>query len=358
MGNKKGLENIQIRHLHVLLSYHLGFSYFFYQYVMAFGGDAVVYWNLNGPLADPNATGWWDYFGIGYPFMYWLNYIPSRFLGWDMLSGFFLYAMLSFLGFRWLFIRLIREYDGKKVFWGIPWPVYFLYLPNLHFWTGGIGKEALCFVAIILILQHIDQQKWASGLLGLFLIFMVRTYLAWLVLISFGIAALLFGPSKKYQLQWGIPCIMAALAAFPALLWYVGMDHFNLEGIQQIIHQQFSLLSGKDVGSSVPMADYAWPMRLFTYWFRPLLLDAHNITSFLASLENLILLTGTTGLALTVKWHRWKPLPLYLKFGIVLFLASSLVYINILSNLGIIMRMKSLFMLFPLLVGAGMMKKE
>ncbi|WP_137402921.1 hypothetical protein [Echinicola rosea] len=358
MGSKKGLEAIQIHHLHGLLLYHLGFSYFFYRYVIAYGGDAIVYWHLNGPLANPNATGWWDYFGVGYPFMYWLNYVPSRFFGWDMLSGFFLYAMLSFLGFRWLFIRLIREFEGEKVFWGIPWPVYFLYLPNLHFWTAGIGKEAVCFFALMLIIRGIDQKKWAGGLLGIFLIFMTRTYLAWLVLISFGISTILFANTKKARLRWGIPCILMAIAAFPALLWYVGMEHFSFDAIQQIIRQQFAMLSGKGVGSSVPMADYSLPMRLFTYWFRPLLVDAHNTTSFLASIENAILLVVFIGLSIKSRKSRWKNLPLFLKFGLIIFLTSSLVYMNILSNLGIMMRMKSLFMLFPLLAGAWMVKEE
>ncbi|AWW32080.1 hypothetical protein DN752_19140 [Echinicola strongylocentroti] len=358
LGKKHGCTPQQTLHLHILLIYHLGFSYFFYRYVMAFGGDAIVYWNLNGPLANPDANGWWDYFGIGYPFMYWLNYIPSRYFGWDMLSGFFLYSMLSFIGFRWLFLKLTTDHQGMKPFLGLPWPVYILYLPNLHFWTGGIGKEALCFFALVLIMKGISQQKWTGAFIGLVLIFMVRTYFAWLVLISFGGAALLFGPSKKYRLWWGISCSLLALAAFPALLWYVGMEHFSLAAIQQIIQQQFSMLSGKGVGSSVDMADYSFLMRLFTFWFRPLFWDAHNITSFLASIENLILMVGITTMIIKSQWRNWQSLPLFLKFGLLLFFASSLVYMNILSNLGIMMRMKSLFMLFPLLAGAWMVKKE
>ncbi|QDH79821.1 hypothetical protein FKX85_12570 [Echinicola soli] len=358
LGRKNGFTFQQTAHLHILLVYHLGFSYFFYRYVTAFGGDAIVYWNLNGPLANPDANGWWDYFGIGYPFMYWLNYIPSRYFGWDMLSGFFLYAMLSYTGFRWLLIRLTRDYQGMKSFLGLPWPVYILYLPNLHFWTGGIGKEALCFFALVLIIMGISKKKWTGALIGILLIFMVRTYFAWLVLISFGFAALLFGSSKKYKFRWGISCILVALAAFPALLWYVGMEHFSLEAIQQIVHHQFSMLSGKGVGSSVDMANYSFFMRLFTFWFRPLFLDAHNTTSFLASFENLILMGGFLAMAIKSKRSNWKDLPLFLKFGLILFLASSLVYMNILSNLGIMMRMKSLFMLFPLLAGAWMVKRE
>ena len=41
-------------------------------------------------------------------------------------------------------------------------------------------------------------------------------------------------------------------------------------------------------GSGVDMSSYSLPMKLFTFWFRPLFVDAPNVLGIIVSVENLI----------------------------------------------------------------------
>lgn len=341
--------------LQALMVWHIGISFFFHAYIQRFGGDSIVYWNLNGPLAAVDAEGWWDYFGIGYPFMYWLNYIPSKLWHWDILAGHLIYGWLGYWAMRMLFLQLISLGRSSWRFLDTPWYAFLLFLPNLHFWTAGIGKEALCLLALACVFRGLQRPQFLYLAFGIGLIFMVRTYLAWLVLLALGLSLLPLWRQHRWARVYAASCLVLAISAFPLLFWYLGLGEISLASAQEIIARQFAMLGGQGVGSAVDMASYSQPMRLLTFWFRPLFLDAHNFTAYLASAENLLLVLLYMILPFTISWTQWKKAPISYGFGLILFLLISLLYANILSNLGIMMRMKSLFILFPIFWGGFLM---
>ncbi len=63
LARKENMSRTWTIHLQLMLAYHLGFSFVFYQFILDNGGDSLGYWNLTGPLADPNGDSWADYFG-------------------------------------------------------------------------------------------------------------------------------------------------------------------------------------------------------------------------------------------------------------------------------------------------------
>ncbi|GAB3665049.1 hypothetical protein GCM10028791_40770 [Echinicola sediminis] len=127
-----------------------------------------------------------------------------------------------------------------------------------------------------------------------------------------------------------------------------------------LMKSQFNMLSGSRVGSSLDMANYNLIERLISYWFSPLIMYSSGIFGSIASMENLLVLVLFIGMSITAKVKKWSAIPFYLKFGLVLFVISSLVYANILANMGIMMRMKSIYMLFPIfmLIGLGNVKES
>ncbi|WP_200977046.1 hypothetical protein [Echinicola sp. 20G] len=358
LGKEGILPTKAVGHLHSLLVIQLIFAFIYHQYVEANGGDAVAYWNLNGPLANPDAQGWWDYFGIGYPFMYWLNYIPSSYLSWDILTGNLLYSLLGFLGFRYLFLLLYKHFKTAKFIFGVPWAVLLLYLPNLHFWTAGVGKEALCFFSLALCLWGLDRRSLTYIVLSTALVFMVRPYLAWVFIFCLGMAAVFFDSSFKKGKLIGGGLLLLSLGAIPLLFVHVGVDSFDIEGIHSFIGRQFNMLSSERVGSRVPMSNYSLVERLGTYWFRPLFFDAYNWSTHIASMENAVFILMLIAVSFRTKLANWTAAPFLMKFGILLFLVTTLLYANTLGNLGIMMRMKSLYMLFPLILIGSMRERK
>lgn len=76
----------------------------------------------------------------------------------------------------------------------------------------------------------------------------------------------------------------------PIIIDYVGLDSdVNSEDIIEYIDKRQSYY--QNTGSGVDIASMSLPMQLFTYIARPLPFEAHNITSLLASLDNMIILS-------------------------------------------------------------------
>ncbi len=336
-------------HLQLVLAYHLVLSLVFYHYIMENGGDSLGYWNLTGPLADPNGDSWGDYFGSGYLFMYWLNYIPYKVWNWTFLTGNLLYALVSFWGWRYLY-QLAYKYFPETYKKGIfPLVMLVFYLPNPHFWTAGVGKEALCFWGLAALIFALDRpfKRYFLGLGAFLFLVMVRPYLGWLVLLGFGLVGLLEWKRENYKQKIGaMVALGAAFWALPIALLYSGVEDLAWQEIPSLIQGQLAFLSGEGVNSAVDMWSYSPFLRLFTYWFRPLFWDAHHHLAYFASFENAIYLISLLFLLYHFKLKNWVKMPFALKFGMMVFLLTSMLYAHILGNLGIMMRMKSVYIPF------------
>src|SRR5690606_40547964 len=93
-------------------------------------------------------------------------------------------------------------------------------------------------------------------------------------------------------------------------------DPSSMESFEALANAQIDYLNRGSVGSAVDLGSYSWPMRMFTYLFRPLFFDAHNFTSFLASFENLIYLILSIVVIVEVKMYKaWKAMPTVVKSG-------------------------------------------
>jgi hypothetical protein len=125
----------------------------------------------------------------------------------------------------------------------------------------------------------------------------------------------------------------------------------NLQDSENLI-EDFQAASQKNAddlstaGSGVDMSSYPLPLKLFTFWFRPLFVDAPNMLGFITSVENLIylLLFGKIIRKDFIKFI--KNSPSLVKMSLVIFFTASLAMTFVMSNLGIIMRQKTMVMYF------------
>lgn len=94
------------------------------------------------------------------------------------------------------------------------------------------------------------------------------------------------------------------------------------------------------------MSSYPLPLKLFTFWFRPLFLDAPNLLGLITSVENLIYLLLFFKILKKdfIKFIRKSPA--LVKMSLVIFFTASFAMTFVMSNLGIIMRQKTMVMYF------------
>lgn len=334
----KGLNfTILLYHYHVLIGFYYGW--------FAQGTDTTFYWNLGDRFRAFEFESWFDTYGTHNNFVFFLNYPFSKVLGLDFWTGTFLYSSVSAWAFVLLFISGNEMFKMDKIrFLGIHiWP-YILFLPSLHFWSSGIGKDSLVFLFIAMFFYGIrDMRKYfILVVISLFLLYHVRPHMAFIVIISAGF--MLFSASKihfSYKIIFFTLSSLGLVFIYGDVLEFLKIDEVNTENLEALFDKSSSNLSYGN--SFVDMSSYPLPLKLFTFWFRPLFFDAHNFSSFLNSIENLIfLMLAGKIFSLINPIKGYSIAPFHLKIMLWAFLISSIAFASALSNFGIMVRMKNM----------------
>ena len=349
--NQAKLPTFYRRTTWILFGYHLLFSAIFHHYILRHGGDSVRYWNLSAD-ASQGAVTWMEHWGLSTFFVQWFNYLPSRVVGLSYGSGNVLYACISFLGFSKLILLGYQAWGERNGHWMSRTWVLLLFLPNIHFWTAGVGKEALLWVGLVYAVAFFqDFRRYSSGSLAVLLSFAVRPLNGAILLILLGIR-LFTTKSSKLRGKWiwvGLLVLLIAGAGY-RLLYQTHMPSLTLSALEEFSKGQFAFLEGFRAGSEFPMHTYSWPRRVWTIAFLPLDSGNGSIWHIAAAVENgfsllLLVLAGVSWIGAGVK----ASIPRFLIYGMAVGIFLILAYGLTLNNLGIIMRMKSVYMLFFLL---------
>ena len=350
---KNGLPDKYVRHLHFLLFYHLFFSVFYTWYVINFGGDSLGYWLISTmeqvKIKDPS---WMKYFGEGTTFIIWLTFIPSKILGLSYITGNIVFGFLGFIGIRYIYVLVAVHFPANYHILGIPlFPVIFFF-PNLHFWSSGVGKDAVCFWGIawfLFALQNVKDRWWQAAV-AFFFVYMTRPHIGLALIIGSGLAVLLGSEIKR---QYKIPLVLLVITVASMIssntLEALKINDFSMETLEMFSEQKSDHLNSERVGSRINLGEYSWPIRLFSYLFRPLFFDAHNIMAFLSSFENITYLWLSFFIYRNWSAEAIRDMPLFIKAAMITFLPVTIALMNALSNSGIAMRMKNMLMIYFLL---------
>jgi len=326
---------------------------FFTWYILNYGGDSQGYWRfgMQQVLIRGEET-WFSYWGTSTTFILWLCYVPAKLLGLSYMTGNILFGFLGFIGIRYIFIMVANLFPANHNVLNIPlFPTVFYFL-NLHFWTAGVGKDAICFWGIAWFLFALQnyKQRWWQGLIALFFVYMARPHMGQ-ALIGGSALAILLGSEVKFhfKIAMGLAAAIGTFLLLDSTAEFLKVDELSIEALTEKSTTTSRNLSGKAVGSAVDISSYSFPMKLFTYMFRPLFVDAHNFVALFSSFENILYLW----LSLFI-YRNWTPeairdMPLFIKAGMITFIPVALAFSNSLSNLGVIMRMKNMTMIYFLL---------
>jgi hypothetical protein len=130
---------------------------------------------------------------------------------------------------------------------------------------------------------------------------------------------------------------------------FANIDGDNiLESFDQFSeHRAFELAKA---GSGLDTSNYPLILKLFTFWFRPLFIDAPGPMGLVVSFENLFYLLLAAKLFQSGFFRFLRKGTALVKTSAVVFLATSFALSGALSNLGIIIRQKSMVMYFFMFV--------
>ena len=330
----------------LLYLYHLVFYGVYTWYAYNNPSDSKNYFRELGE----HTGGWFELWGTDTTFINFLSY-PFYQLGfnYDMLMVTF--AWFGYLGFLYAYL-FIREKIPIKitVFKKLDLLTLILFFPNMHFWTASLGKGSAIFLGLMMFTYAIIAPKARMRLLifASAVIFYIRPH----VFMFVAVGAILGYMSGKEKIPlWQKFMVFVVMIGALVLLQDQILGVMNLQNSENLI-EDFEAAAEKNsedlstAGSGVDMSSYPLPLKLFTFWFRPLFIDAPNILGLITSVENLLYLLLFFKICKKdfIKFIRKSPA--LVKMSLVIFFTASFAMTFVMSNLGIIMRQKTMVMYF------------
>lgn len=324
-----------------LLLYHWVFAFIGWQYIVGDHGDAVRYWFVG---QEVSAYSWKDFFQPGTDIIHILTFPFVRYLHLPFWGGFVIFSAWSGYGFYRLW-KLIKSIIGESdVLFYIS--AVLLLLPNVHFWTSLIGKESFLFVPFVVLIEQVWKQRYFSAplLTALFAIGIVRPHAAFVVIIAL-LLSLLF----KGKMSLKNKVLLSGAAAVVVVIMYITLSKITNAGSHLL--DRIALLYQvhndklKATSAYVPLEEYSYPYKIFTFYFRPLPLENKGLWYRMVEAESVvILLMGVFLLFWIFKNFTPRKPNVFLLFAILLLIFYGTMYGYAYANFGMIVRTRTLVM--------------
>ena len=334
-----------------LFGYHILFFIIYFTYASFNPSDSVGYFYK----ASDASLGWFDHFYTSTRFIYFLAYPFVNYFKFSYEMMMLLFSWFGYLGFVYAYLFFRENIPIKiKAFKSIDLLTLILFFPNMHFWTSSLGKGAPIFLGLMMFAYAIKNPKsrFITLILGSLLIYYIRPH----VFMFVAVGTVLGYMSGKEKISLGKKLfIYIALIGGLILVQDTILGVAGLEGSEDVVGDftDFSETRSESLGTSgsgVDMSNYPLPFKFFTFWFRPLFFDAPGLLGLITSVENLIYLLLFLKILKRdfIKFVRNSPIAV--KMSLVVFFLASFAMTFIMSNLGIIMRQKSMVMYFAFFV--------
>ncbi len=331
------------RSLISLFFFHLLIGAYFCFFIL---GDAVGYWRVPKTYSFASfKEGLFN--GEGTMFMYAFNFLFSNLLNMSYLSNTLLYSLFGFMGLTFFYIIAKETVRYNTILYGyVLFPLLF-FLPNLHFWSAGVGKDTLLFLCIGMFSYGLMQplRRLPLILLAGALSMAIRPHITLFLMVGFGMAYILGGKIPVYQrVLFSVVLLGIGLAILPSVMEFAKIEDASAESFDKFAQGKAAVLSRSHTGSAIDISSYPFPLKVLTFWFRPFFFDVHNINGLVASLENLVLVVLFVRAMKNRPVRAFKAAPFVIK-GLVLFLiVGTLAFSQSLGNLGIMIRMRNMFL--------------
>ena len=309
-------------------------------------GDAIGYWRA--PKLYEFSTFKENLFnGEGTAFMMAFNYIFTNLLNMSYFSNTMVFSLFGFMGLTFFYIVALQTVPYNKIISGyVLFPLIF-FLPNLHFWSSGVGKDTTLFLCIGMFTYGLMKPFQRIPLLVLagLLSMAIRPHITLFLMIGFGLAYVFGGKvSPAQRFIFSAAMIAIGLAILPSVMEFAKIEEASAESFDKFAQGKAAVLSRSHTGSAIDISSYPFPLKVLTFWFRPALFDVRNLNGLIAALENLLLLIVFIKAMRTSPIRAFKAAPFVIK-GLVIFLVvGTLAFSQSLGNMGIMIRMRNMFL--------------
>lgn len=336
------------RFLKQLFVYHVLLSVAYYFYILFNASDSRVYYDSAFRTSD-----WISLYGTSTTFIKFLNYPWVRFLGFSYEAAMALFSFFGYLGFAYFYLLFREQIKFKHDFMGMDLGRLIFLLPNLHFWSGSLGKGSVIFLGIAWLVFGLSQfrSRILYVVLGGLIVYHVRPHIMLVMLVSFSLAFVF--TAKGISLSSRVLFLGGAAIAF----FFIYRDVLTLIGISEdqmivdgldLTHRASELSKAT---SGIDITNYSLPMQVFTFLYRPLFFDAPGALGFIVSFENVFYILITLRVLLHVSGWRFLAFGSFISKGAFLsFLSVSIALAQISGNLGLAIRQKSQVMILFMFV--------
>ncbi len=334
----------------LLILYHIILSLTYYLYAVFNNSDSWYYhYKIENKV---NGDSWWNYYGVSTAFIEFVGYPFVNFFGFSYEAMMILFSWFGLLGFFYFYIVLNERMRYKHTFMGYDLLTIIVLLPNLHFWSASFGKGSIIFLGFGLYFYALNKinERWVAGVIGAIIIYHVRPHILFVVMLA-SAWGFIFS-TRGISLTLRVMVILVSVGAF----YYIKEDVMALTGLnEETLFQDSSTLSNRAAGlmkanSGVDISSYSFPMKLFTFWFRPLFIDAPGILGIIVSFENFFYLIMFSKLFRGGFISFFRQSDHVVKASVLTFFGVSAALAQISGNLGIAMRQKSQVMILMMFV--------
>ncbi len=347
---KKKYPYINIRFLNILFYYHILFFLAYYTYALFRPSDSKHYYFVSVTQQDH----WKNFFNTGTDFISFFA-IPFVKLNFSYEALMLTFAWLGYWGFVYAYLLFKENIKAPVKIFGMDFLTMLMFLPNMHFWTASLGKGAVIFLGLMMMTFAIvkPKKRFLTLLTGSFLVYMVRPHV--MLFVMTGITIGYLTGKEKIKLSTKI-FIILLMIGFITLAGNKILQIVNLENSENLAQDflEYSEIQSQRLsessGSGVDMNNYSLPFKFFTFWFRPLFIDAPNALGLVTSFENLLYLFIFSKVINRSFFKFLRNSPRMVKMSFVTFFLATFALTFLMSNLGIIMRQKSQVMYFAFFV--------
>jgi hypothetical protein len=337
------LSEANLNTLKKLFVFHIVFGTYFCFYVQ---GDAIGYWSQAKNMTYSNFI-----YALseqqGTYFIYALNYFPANILNLSYFTGTMLYSLIGFIGMTYFYVIAVElipnnpQYKGYYLF-----PLLF-FLPNLHFWSCAVGKDALLFfcIAIYTYGLMLPINRITMIILGLVLSYFIRPHITLFMLLGFGIAYFSGKNISVVQRIFFFGIIIGSIIfILPNVLEFAKIEEASVDSFNSFSESKAALLNRSHTNSAIDISSYPFPLKVFTFLYRPFFFDINGIPALLASFENLLLLVLSLTVLKNKPLQTFRNAPFVIQGMVYFFIIGTLAFSQSLGNVGIMIRMRNMFL--------------
>jgi hypothetical protein len=346
---KRKMRFFQVGLMKNLYWFHTLFCLIYYIFQLFARSDSQDYYLR----AAQNYATWMSAYDTGTPFIDFVAYPFVNYLGFSFEMMFVLFAYMGYWGFVYFYVYFKENTKYRHKIWGMELIPLLFFLPNMHFWTVSLGKGSIIFWGLGMTMYGLSKLKTRKLhlILGLLIVYHVRPHV--FLFMAVGIVVGMFTGRQKVPV-WQKLLVFGASVGAMVLLYDKIMAFSKIDGDNVL--QSFNQFSAgrayelSKAGSGIDISNYPLVLKLFTFWFRPLFVDSPGGMGLLVSVENVLYVALTAKLFQKGFIKFLRKGSALLKTTAVAFLATSFALSNTMSNMGIIIRQKSMIMYFLLFV--------